>query len=89
MVWKEPTNYVTDCYFDAIDVTGINRQNRSSLKYPDLQSARRPVAHCDEISVSIFGELSHISDEDASSVDGHEAEEEEVFFEDDAPHPFS
>ena len=89
MVWREPTNHVTDCYFDAIDVTGINRQNRSSPKYPDLQSARRPVAHCDEISVSIFGELSHISDEDASSVDGHEAEEEEVFFEDDAPHPFS
>ena len=74
MVWREPTNHVTDSYFCAVDVTGINRKNRGSLKYPDLQSARRPVAHCDEIPVPIFGELSDISDEDASSV---------------APHPFS
>ena len=37
----------------------------------------------------IFRELPDISDEDASSVEGHEAEEEEVIFEDDAPHPFS
>ena len=88
MVWREPTNHVTDCYFCAVHVTGINRKNRGSLKYPDLQSARRPVAHCDEIPVPIFGELPDISDEDASSVEGHE-EEEEVVLEDDAPHPFS
>ena len=36
----------------------------------------------------IFGELPDISDEDASSVEGHE-DEEEVVLEDDAPHPFS
>ena len=41
-----------------------------------------------EIPVPIFGELSDISDEDASSVEGHE-DEEEVVLEDDAPHPFS
>ena len=84
MVWREPTNHVTDCYFCAVDSTGINR---GSLKYPDLQSARRPVAYCDEIPVSIFGELTDISDEDASSVEGHE--DEEVILEDNAPHPFS
>ena len=87
MVWREPTNHVTDCYFCAIDVTGINRKNRSSLKYPDLESARRPVAHCDEIPVPVFGELPDISDEDSSS---DQADEEEgVVFCDDAPHPFS
>jgi len=88
MVWREPTNHVTDCYFCAVDVTGINRKNRGSLKYPDLQSARRPVAHCDEIPVPICGELPDISDEDVSSVEEHE-EEAEVVFEDDARHPFS
>ena len=35
----------------------------------------------------IFGELPDTSDEDASSVKGHE--DEEVVFEDNAPHPFS
>jgi len=44
-VWREPANHVTDCYFCAVDVTGINRKNRSNLKYPDLESARHPVAH--------------------------------------------
>ena len=88
MVWREPTNQVTDCYFSAVDVTGINRKNRGNLKYPDLQSARRPVAHCDEITVPIFGEIPDISDEDAASVEGQE-DEEEVVLENDAPHPFS
>ena len=69
-------------------VTGINRKNRGNLKYPALQSARRPVVHCDEIPVLIFGELPDISNEDASSVEGHE-DEEEVVLEDDTPHPFS
>ena len=88
MVWRKPTNHVTDCYFCAVDVTGINRKNQGSLKYPDLQSARRPVAHCDEIPVLIFGEPPDISDEDASSVEGHE-DEEKVDLEVDASHPFS
>ena len=83
MVWRELTNHVTDCYFCTVDVTGINRKNQGSLKYPDLQSA---VAHCDEIPEPIFGELPDISDKDASSVKGHE--DEEVVLEDDAPHPF-
>ena len=77
MVWREPTNHVPDCYFCADDVTGINSKNRGSLKYPDLQSARRLVAHCDE--------LPDISDEDASSVE----DEKEVVLEDDDPYPFS
>ena len=88
MVWREPTNHDTDCYFCAVDVTGINRKNWGSLKYPDLQSARHPVAHCDDILVPIFRELPDISDEDVSNVEGHE-DEEEVVLEEDAPHPFS
>ena len=87
MVWCEPT-YVTDCYFWAVDVIGINRKNRGSLKYTDLQSARRSVGHCDEIPMPVFGELPDISDEDAVSLGGHE-DEEEGFLEDNTPHPFS
>ena len=73
--------------FCVIDVTGINRKNRSSLKYPDLESARRPLAHCDEYPVPFYAELPDISDEDSSSV--LEDEEEEGSFTDDAAHPFS
>ena len=86
IVWRDPTNHGTDCYLSVINLSGINRKNRSSLKYPDLQPARRPVAHCDEIPVHVFGELPDISDEDSSAV---EENEEEVILDDDARHPFS
>ena len=67
MVRRESTNHGADCYLCAIDLTGINRKNRSSLEYPDLESARRPVAHCDEIPVPVYGELPAISDKDSST----------------------
>lgn len=70
-------------------MTGINRKNRSSLKYPDLESARRPVAHYDDIPVPVFREPPDISNKDPSSVPEDEEKEEEVVLNDDAPHPFS
>ena len=76
------------CHWLVLLRSWCDWNQRGSLKYPDLQSTRRPVAHCDEIPVPIFGELPDISDKDASSVEGHE-DEEELGLEDDAPHPFS
>ena len=84
IVWREPENHGTACYFCVNNL--IIRKNRSSLTYPDIQSARRPVAHCDEIPVHVFGELFDMSDEDSSGV---EENEEEVVLDDDAQHPFS
>ncbi|QQP33078.1 Uncharacterized protein FKW44_002795 [Caligus rogercresseyi] len=52
----------------------MNRKKRDSLKYPDVLSARRPVAHSEEIPVPIFEELPNISDEDASSFEDPEEE---------------
>jgi len=31
MVWREPRNHDSDCYFCAIEVTGINRKNAPAL----------------------------------------------------------
>ena len=88
MVWREPKNHVSDCYFCAIDVTGINRKNRKVLKYPDLESARHPVAHSDECPVPVFVMLS--DDSDNGSTPAQESQEdEETDFSDDRPHPFS
>ena len=67
-----------DFYICVINLTGTNIENRSSRKYPDLQSARR--------AVPLFGELPDISEEDSSGV---EENEKEVILDDDAPHPFS
>ena len=36
---------------------GFNRFKKSTWIYPDLESARRPVLHCDEIHVPEFTHL--------------------------------
>ena len=88
MVWREPKNHFSDCYFCAIDVTGINRKNRKVLKYPDLESARRPVAHSDECPVPVCVMLS--DDSDNGSTPAQESQEDgETDFSDDRSHPFS
>ncbi|GBM52200.1 hypothetical protein AVEN_157891-1 [Araneus ventricosus] len=43
MVWREPPNHFDDCYFYLVNITGINRNNRSKWTYPGLVSERRPV----------------------------------------------
>lgn len=42
MIWREPSNHHDDCYFCVVNITGINRKNRSKWSYPNLQSAIRP-----------------------------------------------
>ena len=54
MVWREPKNHLNDCYFCAVNTKGIKRKNRNSLVYPNLESAIRPIPHCNEIPVPVF-----------------------------------
>ena len=84
MIWREPTNHVTDCYFCTIDITGLNRKNRSSLTYPDLDSARRPVAHWEEIPIPVCKKFPETSD-DASSSFSEDNYDEETPLNDRAP----
>ena len=87
MVWREPFDHASDCYFCAINTTGINRKNRHSLQYPDLPSARRPVPHCEEIPVPAFTELPDSDDESTTADEEGNAEEE--YEAQDGPQPFS
>lgn len=86
MVWREPSDHESDCYFCAINTTGINRKNRSSLQYPDLPSARRPVAHCEELPVPACRELPDSDDEASTAYEGGDTEEEYEI--QDGPQPF-
>ena len=72
MVWREPKNHHDDCYFCMVNIKGINRNNKRKWIYPDLESARRPVPHSDEVSIPVFDHLTELlesSDESISSVD--------------------
>ena len=51
MIWTEPTNHATDCYFCLSKICGFNMKGKNSLKYPNVSSAIRPVAHSKELPV--------------------------------------
>ena len=60
MVWREPKNLINDCYVCAVKTKGINRKNKNSLVYPNLESAVRPISHCNEIPVPVFKGISEL-----------------------------
>lgn len=69
MVWREPKNHYDDCYFCVVNINGINRNNRSKWTYPNLESARRPVSHSDEIPIPTYHQLPELSDDESDHSD--------------------
>jgi len=59
MVWWEQKNHFDDCYFCAVNIIGINRNNH------DLPSARRLVPHSDLVPVPLFRELPQLSEDES------------------------
>jgi hypothetical protein len=43
MVWREPTDHVSDCYFCLTRITGVRAKSRHTVQYPNLPSAMRPL----------------------------------------------
>ena len=48
MVWHEPTNHFSDCYFYLTKVSGRSKKSKSKIVYPDCPSALQPVVHVSE-----------------------------------------
>ncbi|XP_044752601.1 uncharacterized protein LOC123312303 [Coccinella septempunctata] len=67
MVCREPRNHHDDCYFCLVNIKGINRNNRHKWTYPDLDSARRPVVHSEEIPVPSFSSLPELTEDDTET----------------------
>ena len=54
MVWKEPSDHVTDCYFcltPKLSQSGLNKKKDKLIEYPNLPSAIRPVPHDESMPV--------------------------------------
>ncbi|UYV82240.1 hypothetical protein LAZ67_21001434 [Cordylochernes scorpioides] len=51
MIWREPADHTSDCYFCLTKTTGITSKSRHTVEYPDLPSAMRPVPHSDILPV--------------------------------------
>ena len=54
MVWRSPKNHHDDCYFRMVSMSRWNRHKKNSWYYPDLESARRPVPHFEEVPIPVF-----------------------------------
>uniref|UniRef100_A0A6P7FIP8 Uncharacterized protein LOC114329810 n=1 Tax=Diabrotica virgifera virgifera TaxID=50390 RepID=A0A6P7FIP8_DIAVI len=57
MIWREPKDHSSDCYFCIVKTSGYNKKNKCKIEYPSLLSAIRPVPHSAEIPVPAFNEF--------------------------------
>ena len=53
-----------------VDLKGFNRHKKKSRRCPNLESARRPVPHCETLSVP---QLSHLPDISTNWNDVHKS----------------
>jgi hypothetical protein len=53
VVWREPSNHATDCYFCMVPPVsgGITKKKKWTIVYPNIPSALRPVSHGEENNV--------------------------------------
>ncbi|UYV70254.1 hypothetical protein LAZ67_7002290 [Cordylochernes scorpioides] len=65
MIWREPKDHSSDCYFCLTKTTGITSKSRHTVEYPDLPSAMRPVPHSDILPVPQPPENVIFSDDDS------------------------
>lgn len=51
IIWAEPTNHSSHCYFCLTDTKGITITTKSKIKYPEMPSAKRPIPHSEDLPV--------------------------------------
>ena len=54
MIWREPKDHVSDCYFCLIKTAGLTAKSKKNIVYPNLVSAIRLVPLCDDIPIPRF-----------------------------------
>ncbi|KAI6658265.1 hypothetical protein LOD99_15536 [Oopsacas minuta] len=72
MVWREPQDHTTDCYFCMVNTKGVGKKSRQTLTYPSIPSAIRPVPHSDRLLPPVFSGFAFPDDEET------ELEREEI-----------
>ena len=69
MVWREPTDHVSYCYFCLTSISGVTEKSKLNVQYPHLLSAMRPVPHSAELPVPKSPTNMKLSDSDSSDED--------------------
>src|SRR5678815_5299449 len=58
----------SDCYFCLVNVKDINRYKKRKFEYPDLESARRPLPHSDDVPIPVFTTLPDLALSDEEDI---------------------
>nr|DBA26902.1 TPA: hypothetical protein GDO54_011101 [Pyxicephalus adspersus] len=53
LVWREPKEHHSDCYFCVSKIAGFSKKTKSKIVYPDCECALRPVPHDAENPVPV------------------------------------
>jgi hypothetical protein len=78
MVWREPKDHSSECYFYLTDKTQTICKSKQTVKNPDLPSAMSPVPHSEELHVPKPPENLTFSDDNSDSDDHGQQEEDNV-----------
>ncbi|GBN22004.1 hypothetical protein AVEN_175745-1 [Araneus ventricosus] len=85
MIWREPRDHSSDCYFSIVETSGYNKKKKCKIEYPSLPSEIRPVPHSAEIRVPVFKELPSLEIQEYESVeDQSDPKDEDFEIEDDS-----
>lgn len=76
MVWREPTDHSTDCYFCIVKTAGIGGKNRHKISYPNIPSAIRPIRHDETLPIPVFSGF--LLDDDMETLESDSSELEEM-----------
>ena len=80
MVWCEPTNHLSDCYFCMTNIVGCTK-NKSAVMYPNCLSALRPVLHDAKNPVLIPPMYPNTTSNDSTDEAQCDAEDQEDYLE--------
>lgn len=84
MIWREPKDHQTDCYFCLTNIKGITSKSKYIVKYPNLPSAMRPVLHSEEFPVPVYADmaLNYNTDFDQGEIENSSGKKNDPSYED-------
>ena len=63
MIWREPIDHVSDCYFCLTEVKNTSRFGKNTVvHYPEVPSVSFPILHSDILAVSVYLEIDDSGD---------------------------
>lgn len=87
MIWREPKDHVSDCYFCLTDVKGFSKKSKHTVKYAEVSSVTKPIPHSEDLPVP--NPPSHVESSSNTSSSDDECEDFQVASTSKAPHLIS